>query len=88
MKNMQNFDESLVNYNSLNGYVDQEYREFEEKVISGQILEKDCNPQWLSIYQKIRKNHSKQLIRETSDYRDLKDGEYKDRNPDDFDDND
>ncbi len=87
-------DEILLAKATKDAYLDQEYTEFEQGVLSGRILEMDCkNPQWLDCYYKIRKIHSKQLIKqiaklscnkpETNHSGELKNGDWRDLDPDD-----
>ena len=95
-KHNEFFEDEITRFDrGLDGYIDAEYCEFEERVLSGKITEMDCkNPMWLNLYCKIKKNHSKKLIKEiavlsannqqieTNRSAPFKHGEYHDLDPD------
>lgn len=88
------FEDEILIRNSSDAYLDQEYYEFKEGVLSGKITELDCkNPQWLDLYYEIKKEYNKNLIKEisssaannesTSNHSDLfKHDEFRDLDPD------
>jgi len=90
-------EEEILSNRGMDGYIDQEYIEFEENVLAGKINESDCiNPLWLGLYHKIKESESKRLLKEVAtlasngsaehDFENneyLKHGEYRDLDPDD-----